>query len=190
MTDPVLLAGGLARRLAHDLANPLAALQTVVELMGDDPLARAALAETSGRLALFRALFGGDPDHESPQAEALLSDRLAADGRRLEVELGADAPPRLRRAGLALVLALADRMTGPGSLRIGAAAGKPVAEALGRVRAPDEALAAALRGSAPGNPNEAPAAYAAALAGPLCAVPTAGGLRIGPAGLDGKTASD
>lgn len=165
MNDGPLLAGGLIRRMAHDLSSPLAALQAIAELGSHDPSLQVAIDQLSQRLSLYRALFGGNPD-VFPVAEAgmLLAERLGGLGHRMVNSMSDNAAARDRRAAMVLALVAGDRLVGGGQifLRDG-----PRVELRGRYRAPDAALVTALAGKGAGNPGDAAAAFVAALVGPL-----------------------
>lgn len=163
------LATLIARRLAHDLAGPLTALGTLAALRDPDPLEETALADLRDQLALFRAIFGGAADAALDLAEAAALLERSAAGIALDLALAPEAPPARLRSALALAvemrrLAAADArvsaaVAASGALRV---AVEPLA------RAVPPALEAACSGALEGlSPEQAPAAFAAALAGPL-----------------------
>ncbi|MFN7175466.1 MAG: hypothetical protein ACK4MX_01105 [Thermaurantiacus sp.] len=167
--DPVALAGLLVRRLTHDLAGPVTAMATLAALREADALEEAALAELRDRLALFRAIFAGAPDGPVELAETGALFARQAEGLTVELALDPAAAPARLRAGLALglearaLVAAGGRIVmtvaGSGAIRVDAA---PLARELPAM------LADACAGGAAGlSPHHAPAAFAAALAGPV-----------------------
>ena len=113
------LLGAVVRRLVHDVANPLAAAQMLAE--DADPLLRQSIDRVADLLALYRAIFGGNPDDAID--EAALWRRLAAtiEPATLSVEIAPEAPTRALKAAAALVLGVAGR--GPVLLSIAADSG-------------------------------------------------------------------
>lgn len=104
------LAGALVRRLAHDLAGPLAAAHLLAEEAAD-PLLQQSITRACDLLALYRAVFGGHPD-DFVDTMALWQ-RLAAAiaPAALVADVAPAAPARRHKAAAALVLAAAGRQT-------------------------------------------------------------------------------
>jgi hypothetical protein len=182
MDDPAGLAALVARRLAHDLAGPMAALQTLAGMREADPLETQALAELTGRLALFRGLFGGTGS-ALPDLAALLP-LLAAqlgEGIVLAPRLDPEAPPAATRAALLIGLHAARSAAAGATLGI-------AADREGRILVTvDPARETALASHAPASQvrgaESAPLRFAEALAGPVRAAPAGSMLRLaaGPA---------
>lgn len=167
------LAGALARRLAHDLAGPLAALVTISELTPEtDPLMAEAIAELHARLSLFRLLFGGEPEaaFDCAAAQALLAGYLQARRHSLQADL--PATPRAARGMLLLALAASDLLSSAGQISVHPAR----LQADGRVRAASPGLEAALETGTSSDPGLAAAACAAALLGPVAMTQSKTGL--------------
>jgi len=158
------LAGALARRFAHDLAGPLAAVVTLAELSPEtDPLMAEAIAALNARLSLFRLLFGGEPDaaFDGAAAHALLAAHLEARRHGLHADL--PAVPREARGMLLLALAASDLLVGAGQIRL--QPGRLQAD--GRPREVTEEVKTAFETGACSEPGLAAAACAAALLGPV-----------------------
>lgn len=167
--DPWSLPGLVARRLAHDLAGPIAALSTLLDLRGADPLEAQALGRITARLSLFRALLAEDPDQpcDADAAIAALRSELGPNGR-LEAAIAAGAPPRAIRGALALAADLA-RMTGEaGEIELAVGAD-------GQVRLQAAPL---YRGLGPGWPARPEAGAAPDQLGALVAVRLIGPARV------------
>lgn len=178
MNDLRLLSAA-ARRFSHDLANPLAALQTLVGIGETDPLMEQAVEELAARLSLFRLLCGGDPDDPSPDLEMLVRERLRQRDIALASTIGVDGPGRERRAGFSLALAAGQYLAGPAEVRLEAG---PLVSARGRARGIGPALPEALAGGRPGDPADFFASFAAALAGPFAFQPVEGGFIFSRSG--------
>lgn len=178
-TDPLL--GALVRRLTHDLANPLAALSTMLELSGADALAIAAADELSARLAFARLVYGGEPDSALDQTEwrQLCERQIASHHAAATVGSADGAPSRALRAAAALATGLADRLS---PRRVSVCADPLCIELDAPRRTPDAALAAALEGDCGHNPTLAPVAHAARLMGRIAMEQRPGGLAFAPTG--------
>ena len=175
MSKTPFLAGALARRLTHDLAGPLAALVTISDLAPDpDPLLAQAIAELRARHALARLLFGGEPTSpfDRRETQSLLAAHLARRDHSLDISLPEQDRPA--RGTLALCLAASDRLMGAGAI----IATPDAVTVAGRHRPTDDLLVAALTTGTTADPNLAPAAFAAALLGPLCVATTRTGLAF------------
>ncbi len=181
MTAPALgLAALLVRRMAHDLAAPLAALSTLAGLRGADPLEAEAIRCLAGRLALFRAVFSGMPDG-APDSEAVRRALAEAFGGvdRVALDLAPGAPGRSVRAGLALALDVGRLLDGTGSMRLTVAPGGEVLIEAGPLAgAVPASLAAVAAGEAAAGPEEAGAAVAVALLGPALLAAEGSRLRL------------
>jgi hypothetical protein len=178
MTGPLDLAALMMRRFAHDLANPLAALHTLIELSDGDPLLMEALGELEARLVLFRALFGGMPDHPVPETvAATMTARLARLGIRLECDF-ATAPAREQRAGLALVLGVFELLVAGGTITVAAG---PDVRIDGQCRPAPPVLVQVLAGQWHSDPQFVPPLWAVAACGPFDVEGGAVGLRFVPA---------
>ncbi|MFQ3596113.1 MAG: hypothetical protein SNJ63_08365 [Sphingomonadaceae bacterium] len=158
--DPAAL---VARRMGHDLAAPLGALQMGLELGPEpDPVAREALAQAIARLEAFRELFGNDPD-------------TPLDARHVRALLPQDAsfaahpslPPRLVRAGAALAIDLAAHVGPPAMLRLEPQDGGGALVIDGNLAPLPASLAAVLAGADATEPRHAAAALCVRLAGPV-----------------------
>lgn len=173
--DATPLARAAIRRLAHDLANPLAALATAIDLAGDvDPLVTRALDLCRDRLELQRLLFGGTgPGFDRGNASRLLA---AEAGRRNATLEGAfDAHPEREAQAAACLACLAiGLLNGPGVVRI-----ERHGVFLEGPHDQPEGLDAALATGTTEAPALVPAAFAAALAGPIRRAATAEGTRLG-----------
>jgi hypothetical protein len=164
------------RQLAHDLANPLAALHTLVELADPDPLLLEALGAVEARLALFRLLFGGDPDRPVPDGTVqAVAARLADRGIHLQCRLSGEAAPREQRAALALVLTVSDLLAGAGTIAV---ADGPEVGLSGRCRPPLPPLVAVLAGQPADDPQFAAAQWAVLACGPFILDANSEGVRI------------
>jgi hypothetical protein len=162
MSGPAPLVSLLARRIGHDLATPLGALQVSLELGPEpDPLAREAMALAVARLDLFRELFGGDAD---APFDPLRLQPLLPDGVAIAPAM-AGVTPRHLRAATALALDIASFVQPPARLSIAAHEAQPALAVKGRLRPLPEALVAVLAGAPPGEPRHAGAAFAVQLAG-------------------------
>lgn len=113
---PATLAGGLIRRISHDLANPLAAVQMLAD--GTDPLLQQAITAVADQLAMHRAIFGGAPDDAIDMAALMQRVAGAIDPARLEHDIAPSADVRCIKAAAALALALG----GAGRLRLSVSA--------------------------------------------------------------------
>lgn len=178
------VAGLLVRRLAHDLAGPVAAVSTLAGMGERDPLLDGAAAELTRRLELARSIFAGLPDApiDSAHASARLAE-AAGPGAHVEARLAADAPPARVRAALALALDLLPLLAEGGRLCLDVAATGALEVEAGPLRAPlpsgwRETVLAGARGARPLEPGLVPTAVAAMLAGPFSVSNERGGIHI------------
>ncbi|WP_448586111.1 hypothetical protein [Thermaurantiacus sp.] len=176
------LAVAVVRRLAHDLASPLAALSLALELDGrPDPVAGQALQALVDRLDLWRALVGraGEGVPDAPRLWALIEAEAGrAPGIALEGGLEGLGEPDARAAAALALLGLW-LLPGRGKIRI---VGRAVVLS-GPVSAPD-GLDRALTSGRTEEPALVPAALAALAAGPIRRMVDAGETRLawGPEG--------
>lgn len=162
--DAGFLAGALARRLAHDLAGPLAAMVTLADISPEtDPMMAEAIAQLNERLSLFRLLFGGEPDAAFDRSTALTLLSAYLQFRRHSLQAELPVADREARGMLLLAFAASDILAGAGQLTL-----RPARlQADGRLKATDSALVAALLQGCTSDPGLVPAACAAALLGPI-----------------------
>ena len=114
MSDADIM-GGIIRRMVHDIANPLGAAQMLAE--DGDPLLQQSIARVADLLALYRAIFGGNPADAIDSAALWRRLAAAIEPATLTLERAAEPPPATLKAAAALVLATAGR--GPVRLKIG-----------------------------------------------------------------------
>jgi histidine phosphotransferase ChpT len=123
----------LCARLCHDLAGPLGAVASGVELLGDDPdpeiarLVSVSAGAAVARLRLLRAALGpAGPARPGGEAQALVRAYLeAAAPLRFDLtwQVGADEIDGARlRLVLALVMVARDALPRGGSIRVALAA--------------------------------------------------------------------
>ncbi|WP_448579192.1 hypothetical protein [Thermaurantiacus sp.] len=171
--DPAGLAllSLMARRMGHDLASPLGALMTALDLAGeDDPLAGLAAHALADRLSLWRGLLG--PAADEPADWGVLAGGLAAEAARTKgtslAMAGVEAlPPRAAKAAAALTLQALGLLAGPGQVAATAGEDKLLIRVTGRLSVVAEALADFLAGQAAPDSQLAPAAFARALGFPI-----------------------
>lgn len=157
----------VVRRLTHDLASPMGALMTALDLAeAPDPLATAAMESLAARLSLWRALAGTLPDApvDGPALRrGLAAEAARARGRSLEMPPIEDLPPRLARVVVLLALQGLGLLAGAGRVRAGQEAEGLVVRVEGRLSPGCEGLLRLRPGAPAGESRWAPAALALAL---------------------------
>lgn len=181
-TSPDLAVLALVvRRMAHDLASPLGALMTALDLSGEaDPLAGAAAEGLRARLAFWRALAGILPDEPADAtalAEGLAAEAARTAGRTIDVSALQALPPRLQRAAAALALQGLGLLAGPGRVRADVEGDRLHVRVEGRIAGRD-GLSALASGAIPGASHQAPAALVAAMGFRLQILDTPEGLML------------
>jgi hypothetical protein len=182
--DPAGLAllSLMARRMGHDLASPLGALVTALDLAGEvDPLTGKAANALAGRLSLWRGLLG--PAADEPADWGVLAGGLAAEaagknGVSLTMAGMELLPPRAAKAAAALILQALGLPAGAGQVEAAVGQEALVIRVTGRMAAAAEALAGFLAGHRAPDSQLAPAAFARALGFPIRQESVADGLIL------------